>query len=281
MRLTLDHAGIAVTDLDAAAARFRRLGFRLTERGLHTLPPPAPGVPRPLVGTGNHCAMLRQGYLELIGITDPAYAGRLRRDLVRHEGLHIVAFGTEDAAALAARLAAGGLAVPPVRPLERPIDGPQRRGLARFDIVEPPADLLPEGQFFAIHHATPELLWQPALLDQPNRISRLVGLTIAVADPDDLCARLGRFLGRAFGAGGELALDAGRVTVVDGTRLAELIPGPPPALPRIAGVTLASDDLPATAALLSDNGVPFGRHGGALWIAPPEACGAFLEIVAG
>lgn len=280
MPLSLDHVGIAVADLDAAAARFRRLGFRLTERGLHTLPPPAPGAPRPLVGTGNHCAMLRQGYLELIGITDPAYAGRLRQDLARYEGLHIVAFGTEDAAALAGALGAAGLAIPPIRPLERPIDGPQRRGLARFDIVDPPAGLLPEGHIFAIRQVTPELLWQPVLLDQPNRVSRLVGLTIASADPADLRARLGRFLGQPAGADGGFALAPGRVAVIDGTRLAERIPGPPPVLPRIAGITLASDDLPATAALLTANGVPFGRHGGALWVAPPEACGAFLEIVA-
>jgi catechol 2,3-dioxygenase-like lactoylglutathione lyase family enzyme len=280
MSLSLDHVGIAVADLDAAADRFRRLGFRLTERGLHTLPPPAPGAPRPLVGTGNHCAMLRRGYLELIGITDPAYAGRLRQDLARYEGLHIVAFGTENAGGLAEALRAAGLAVPPMRPLERPIDGPERRGLARFDIVDPPAGLLPEGHFFAIHHATPELLWQPVLLDQPNRISRLVGLTIAVADVADFTARLGRFLGRPAGADGDFALNPGKVAVIDGTWLAGRIPGAPPALPRIAGITLASDDLPATAALLSRNGVPFGRHGGALWIAPPEACGAFLEIVA-
>ena len=92
--LSLDHVGIAVADLDKAAAQFQRLGFQLTPRGYHTLPPPSPGAPRPLVGTGNNCAMLRRGYLELIGVTDPVYQGRLRADIARYEGLHVIAFGT-------------------------------------------------------------------------------------------------------------------------------------------------------------------------------------------
>src|SRR5262249_37761967 len=131
-RLSLDHVGIAVADLDKARAQFERLGFQLTPRGYHTLPPPTPGAKRPLVGTGNHCAMLRQGYVELIGITDPVYDGRLRADIAHHEGVHIVAFGTEDAAATASALRGAGLDVGGPRRLERPIES----DLAKFDIVD-------------------------------------------------------------------------------------------------------------------------------------------------
>ena len=120
--LSLDHVGIAVADLDKSAAQFQRLGFQLTPRGYHTLPPPSPGAPRPLVGTGNNCAMLRRGYLELIGVTDPVYQGRLRADIARYEGLHVIAFGSEDAAATAGALRKAGLEVTGPRPLERPIE---------------------------------------------------------------------------------------------------------------------------------------------------------------
>src|SRR4051812_2468029 len=85
------------------------LGFQLTPRGYHALPPPAPGEARPRVGTGNNCAMLKRGYLELIGVTDPAYQGRLRVDIGRYEGLHIIAFGTRDATATAVDLRKAGL----------------------------------------------------------------------------------------------------------------------------------------------------------------------------
>jgi catechol 2,3-dioxygenase-like lactoylglutathione lyase family enzyme len=119
--LDLDHIGIAVHDLDSAAAQYRRLGFRLTPRGFHTLPPGPDGV-RPRAGTGNNCAMLERGYIELIGITDPGYSGRLIEALARYEGLHIVAFGTQNSDATAAELRRAGVSAAAVRSLERPIE---------------------------------------------------------------------------------------------------------------------------------------------------------------
>src|ERR1700720_2381306 len=156
----LDHLGIAVANLDAAATKFRRLGFQLTPRGYHTLPPPAPGAERPRVGTGNHCAMLRRGYLELIGVTEPTYRGRLRADIARHEGLHIVAFGTTDAVAAASALRSRGVEASEPRLLERPIEDGGETRLAGFEIVDFPEATLPEAHFFAIQHRTRELLWR-------------------------------------------------------------------------------------------------------------------------
>ncbi|WP_223817021.1 VOC family protein [Pantoea sp. M_5] len=52
----LDHAVINVADqLDNASARFRRLGFQLTERGHQSL------------GSSNHLAIFGENYLELLG----------------------------------------------------------------------------------------------------------------------------------------------------------------------------------------------------------------------
>ena len=55
----LDHIVIAVKNLDAAVATYRKLGFTLTPRGLHE------GK-----GTGNHCIMFPNTYVELLGIVD-------------------------------------------------------------------------------------------------------------------------------------------------------------------------------------------------------------------
>ena len=65
---TLDHAGVAVRDLDAAEAAYRRLGFNLTPRSIHSgaVEPGGPVVPW---GSGNHCAMFADGYLEVVGLT--------------------------------------------------------------------------------------------------------------------------------------------------------------------------------------------------------------------
>lgn len=68
--LTLDHTGVAVRNLDDGEAAYRRLGFILTTRSIHS-GSVTPGAPVTPWGSGNHCAMFREGYLEIIGITDP------------------------------------------------------------------------------------------------------------------------------------------------------------------------------------------------------------------
>ena len=278
--LSLDHVGIAVADLDKAAGRFERLGFQLTPRGYHTLPLPSPGAARPLVGTGNNCAMLRRGYLELIGVTDPVYQGRLRADIARYEGLHVIAFGTEDSAATAGALRQAGLEVTGPRPLERPIEEQGQTKLAKFEIVDFVAPALPEAHFFAIRHVTPDLLWKPALLAHPNGVVSLDALTIAVADPAEFAGRLGRFLSvtPVIEDGLLLKLAPGYVRIVDGAWLATHLPGKTTALPYIAGIGLGVADLAKTADLLTKNGIAFRRDNGALLVAPADACGAFLEF---
>jgi adenine-specific DNA-methyltransferase len=68
--LCLDHVGIVVPDLEAARQAYDRLGFRLTPRSPHE-GRLTPDGPVETWGSGNHCAMFRRGYLELLGITDP------------------------------------------------------------------------------------------------------------------------------------------------------------------------------------------------------------------
>ena len=68
--LELDHVGVAVNDLDVGREVYERLGFTLTPRSIHS-GSKTPGGPVEPWGSGNHCAMFRDGYLELIGLTDP------------------------------------------------------------------------------------------------------------------------------------------------------------------------------------------------------------------
>jgi len=277
----LDHVGIAVADLDIAKAKFQRLGFQLTPRGYHTLPPPAPGAERPRVGTGNHCAMLRRGYLELIGVIDPAYQGRLNADITRYEGLHVIAFGTKDAIGAATALRRGGVKVTGPRTLERPIDEGGETQVARFEIVDFPEESLSEGHFFAIRHLTPGLLWKKSLLDHPNSVISLETLTIAVANPADFARRIGGILSVAPVArdGFMLALKAGRLHIVDGRWIAANLSGKTPDLPYIAGIGLRVVDVDKIANLLAQNGVGYQRKPGAVSVSPADACGAFIEFL--
>ncbi len=281
MSFRLDHVGIAVSDLERAADLYRRLGFTLADRGYHTQPSAKPGGAPGRVGTGNYCMMLRQGYLELIGITDPAhYGGRLRDDLARYEGLHIVALGCDDAQEAIARLRRNGAAAAEIRILNRPIEERGGSGLAAFAIIELTADL-PEVYLFAIQQLTPELLWQPHLLDHANGAQSLRGVTLCVAEPVELAARMGRLLGVAVHtvAPGACLVPLGvdALHVVGPDELMRRYPGvTPPTLPWVAAITLGVADPERAAA-----GLDTRRIDGGVWLPPEQGCGAILELVAG
>lgn len=112
MLTSLDHAIVAVRDLDAAAASYETLlGRRPSWRGAH------PGH-----GTANVLFRVANAYLELLAPSGPgAFGDAVRAHLdAAGEGLLGLAFGTGDAAACAETLRARGL------PATAPQDGSGR-----------------------------------------------------------------------------------------------------------------------------------------------------------
>jgi catechol 2,3-dioxygenase-like lactoylglutathione lyase family enzyme len=280
----LDHVGIAVNDLDAAAATYRRLGFTLSDLSHHM----DAGPPPKRRGTGNHCIMLGQGYVELIGVTDAAYQGRLRQHLQRYQGLHIVAFGTRNIAVAVAELTARGVAPSAVRRMTRPIVERGRTMVADFSIVDLPAPV-GEGYYIGIEHHTPQALWQPHLLAHANGAQGLTGVTICVDQPTQFAHGMAATLGGACAsteAGLVVTLDRTQVTVIDPAGLSRCYPGVvAPALPFVAGIALSVDDLDrarralAAAGALCHDRSAHDHKTGAIWIAPADACGAAIEFV--
>src|SRR6185295_7967270 len=76
-QVRLDHVGVAIRDLARGHPAYERLGFKLTPRSIHR-GSPAPGAPVIPFGSGNHCAMFREGYLEIVGLTDPAIYSNIK-----------------------------------------------------------------------------------------------------------------------------------------------------------------------------------------------------------
>lgn len=273
---SLDHIGIAVPDLAAAAARYERLGFQLTplQQQAGPLEPDGPVV---RWGSANRCAMLEEGYLEIIGIVDPAlYDNQLNQFLARYSGIHILALGVDDADAQVARLREAGLAVPGVRPMQRKVATPTGEGEVRFKRV-PLADA-PEGRIQLIEHLTPELMWQAHLLAHPNRAVALTETVLCVADVATAAERFHRLTGSAplrHGTSRIFVFAAGRLVLCDpaslGDFMTELIP---PNLPWFAGFSVATDDgNQAVRQILRRNGVPHAEHGAVLVVAADFACG--------
>jgi hypothetical protein len=280
---SLDHVGIAGRDLGAMAAAFERLGFQLTPLARHSgkRTPDGPVVP---FGTGNRCIMLREGYVELIAIVDPAaFSNTLDRFLARYAGIHIIALGIDDETANLDRLRRAGVDIPGVAYLERPVDDADPAGpRARFARL--PLPDAPEGRLQLIRHLTPEAIWQERFLAHPNHAVGLAEVVIAVEHPAESAARFSRLAGRPVvpdPAGGfALPLPRGTVRLLPPDALGVVLPGATiPSLPFIAGIVVRTDDLEATARLLAERGVAHERLGNSVQVGVDQAAGAAVRFV--
>jgi len=145
--------------------------------------------------------------------------------------VHLVCFGTPDAADERRRLEAHGFA-PQLVEFERKVKG----GVARFKAVRVPPETMPEGRIQYVEQLSPEHVWLPGFVND----RRLDEVFVVAEDPVEAAARWARFT--ALIAAREkdcLRLQAARGSIVIGTRAAiAKILGAAPAAPAIAGYSL-------------------------------------------
>jgi hypothetical protein len=283
--LNLDHIAHFVPDHDAAAAALENLGFTVTPFSpqSHRLTPDGPLV---AAGSGNHCVMLRQGYIEFLAPTaDTPIAAQLRAAISRYVGPHLIAFGTATPQADHERLARNGFA--PLTPvaLQRAIGTPNGDATARFTVVRVPPGTMAEGRIQFCAHHTPELLWQQRWLDHPNGAIGLNGVMLCVADPAQAAARYVRFTGLTAGRGNDgshvIATARGRLTFVDAESIRQRFGIEPPAMPWIVGAAVASDDVARTRKFLADRGVAcHASENGGFFVMLPAALGGLMTFEA-
>jgi hypothetical protein len=247
-----------VPDLGAAANVFERLGFKVTPESAHQVG----GKP---AGTSNRCVMLEEGYLELLAPTlETPNAQRVRERMKRFVGVHLACFGTPDATAEHARLAAHGFEPEPLVKLERTIETGES---VRFSVVYVPPDKMPEGRVQYCEHLTPRQVWREGFVN-PFRLSAVY---VVADEPEEVAARWGRFGGLLpRPEDGFVRLDTARGRVLVGTqrRVSAVLGNAPPA-PALAGYALACEDPDDFAARCSRAGM---KAKGSV-VAPPAALG--------
>ena len=187
MLVALDHVVIAVRDLDAAAESYARLLGRASSwRGVH------PGA-----GTANALFRLENSYLELLAPAGPgALAAALEARLAgAGEGLFALAFGTRDAEACRAALAARGLEPGPVASgVGRDVESGAWREWR--NVVLPPARTRGVPLFAIEHRSPPELLPLVAPLGAPAAAPHALDhVVVRSADADASRALYGDGLG--------------------------------------------------------------------------------------
>lgn len=291
--VALDHAGVAGRDLAQLAAAFERLGFTLTpvarQSGRR-----APHLPVEPYGTGNRCAFLQHGYIELIAVLDPArFDNGLNTWLSRYAGLHIVALAMEDEEANLERLRRGGVPIEGVAYLERPVEpgGPVAR-FARLPLPD-----APEGRLQLIRHLTPELVWQDRWMAHANGAVALEGMVLAAERPEETAARLSRLAGlpvrpdplggfrmvlpgAAGAAGPRSPAMPTTLRVLPPAAVPRLFPGvSAPASPSVVGMFVRTED-GAGAARRAMAGLPFVEAPDGP-MAPPDLAGGAALVFTG
>ena len=215
--LALDHVGVAVHDIAAARTAWTRAGFAPTPGGR---------------------IMLRQGYVELLMPDAARPSATLAAMLALGEGAHVLSLRVGAADAAAARLRRAGFAT---EVMENARPGEAAGGFtARFRRV-PLTDALPRLQL--IEHLTPEAVWHPDLIAQPNGALALEEAVVIADPPATFAARLSRVAGRGLtpaDGGFLLRLDQGAVRVVNPDAFRSQWPGAgaPGSLPRVAALVL-------------------------------------------
>ncbi len=281
----IDHAIIAVHDLDAARAIFGRLGFTLTPVAYHPF------------GTANALVQLDGNYIELLGVVDPAripvpepggfsFAAFNRDYLARREGFSMLAFQSTDADADRADFAANGLHdFPPMtfRRLARDPRGDDREvGFSSAFTSDP---RIPEAGFFTCQHHNPDRFWWPEFQAHANGARAIDAAVMACRDPADYHIFFTYLTGQH-----DMRSDSLMVSFDLGPNRLELLT--PMAAKAMAGVDVAADarprfvalriavaDLATTAIALRGNGVPFSEGMGRLIVPPEAACGVALVFL--
>jgi hypothetical protein len=268
----LDHVGHFVRDPQVAAAALARAGFAPTPVSVQVAPDGGP------TGTGNVCAMLTRGYVEVLFKTADTPLGReFEAALARYSGIQLAAFAVADASAWHQRLGEVGFRTRPLAPFKRPVGTETGTATAAFTVARVEPGEMAEGRIQMLTHHTEDAVWQKRWLAHPNGALGLASLTIVVADVDEAAARYARFTRRAAvrtRAGQAVALDRGRIDLVAPDAFAAALPEIAiPSLPFIGGYGVTVASLDRVEATLRSGGLAFRRAGDCL-IAPfPEELG--------
>lgn len=276
----VDHAVVAVRDLDAAAQAWTRLGFTLSPRGAHSAK----------MGTGNFTIMLGADYIELFGVLAATEQNTTTRDfLAQREGIERIAFTSRDAAAGANDLRSRGLAANGPIDFARPVILPGgEQTEARFSIYQWPPDAAPAGvRLFACQHWTRDAVWIPELQAHANTAVRILAVEIVSSDVAADAALLARLIDRDVSVQPDgrhvVQSGAGRADVVIQTRATfasrhqALASSALPAR-GVAGLVLGVRDLSAAEHALDGIGIRTGSS--SILVPPGAATGVALAFVA-
>jgi catechol 2,3-dioxygenase-like lactoylglutathione lyase family enzyme len=232
----LDHAVIAVRDLDAAQETYTRMGFTLAPRGLHS------------TGSSNHNIMVGpDNYFELLTVPRPNPMQSYFYEFSQlGDGMAALALSGTDWRTASVALREKGFE--PAQPLQlsREVTQGSRHGTASFTITNLEPRTTPGAQVFLCQHHTRELVWLPELMQHANGAHAVA----AVAFIADNVAHQAGIYAKLLGNWPERIDEGMKVeTGADGTAAAIAVCTRAALQARLAGVDLPDRAHPHLAAL--------------------------------
>jgi hypothetical protein len=282
----IDHSVLMTTDIATTAAAYEAMGFTLSPLSRH-MGSDRPDRPRVPMGAGNRCAYFGTSYLELLVVffDDSRDPWHVRPLVEAHEGLRGVVLGCADCEAARSRMAADGLPVSGVFPLQRDVDTPDGVRTAQFRSVHLAGDWTPEGELLLGQQLTPELVHQARYLSHPSTATGVAGMLLVTADDevDGHVARWARILGRsAPPAGGRHTFELGgsRIDLLPASALDAALPGESaPLLPFWAAQYVAVADLATARTVVTGNSLPVCELPDGFFVPARAAAGAAVVFL--
>lgn len=213
----LDHIVHAVRDLDAAAARYRELGFTVGARNRHPW------------GTHNHIVQFPGFFIELLTLSEPEKMGddvfsqsfgAYNRDFVaRHDGLSMLVLESQDSAGDVAAYKAAGIAASESVRFEREGKRPDGTPVhVAFSLAFAQDKAAPDVRYFTCQQHYPENFWNPEFQKHDNGATGVAAVVIVANEPARHRDFLHAFTGAAStvpeGEGYRIALPRGAVEVM-------------------------------------------------------------------
>ena len=276
----VDHVFLLVDDLEKSAEHYRRLGFTLSPRGLHSKEK----------GTGNYTIMFPEDYFELLGIVaeTPGNLHQREKLAAQGEGLHAIACRIDNAREAKAELAALGIQTGEVGAFQRPVPLPGGgEGIAAFETVHFAANEVPQGMMFMCQHKTRETVWLPELIEHANGANGLSAIIAISPDPETAAKGFARLYANGVAEasnGGWKVLTGPRsadIWAVTGEKAAEIYPGvdfsqTPGKAFAVLRIRVASLD--KVRSVLDANGVSHVNTSAGIAVLPENASGTVLEF---
>lgn len=282
----LDHLVLPARDLEAQAAFYQRLGFRVGARNVHPW------------GTENRLVQFDRCFLELITLGQSAvppppaprffsFGAHVGNWLAREgDGMSMLVCDSQDAKADAIWLNQAGIAeFEPFwfgRKGQRPDGTPME---VAFSLAFATPSVMPDLCFFFCQQHNPENFWNPAFQEHENSATGVSRVVVVRDRPDQAAAFLNRWLGGSAGhdaRGVTLQTAKGDVSIWTPEAAAAVF-GADPALfngnrARFGAVVFAVRRLSSVEQCLLANNVPHRREGSRIVVPSGAAFGVVLAF---